>query len=303
MSVLSRRDHIGSKHQEAQRLTCAALLIPLGEHRAGCGLARGGALQAASGLVVDAIPLGPMFWRWVAVVDRRSHVEHEAGAGRRDSPQLPRSSRRQTEAPARYPARLAWSTLRGRMEPLGAQRRPPNVAQKRPQPPGGSVHAGREKTCEAISLRRHCPDQVDGGRRLIPRLAGLSAFRLRRPSRRLLPIVHPLGRCRQGPRSLLHLDPWQRASVVVASSSGRSGYSSSSIRLAMGRSTFPSCAWDTRARRPCEGPGGRSSVGGAIAAQGQLVTRPKPRAVPRLAPRPAGSSQGDFEEHRRNSGL
>jgi hypothetical protein len=66
---------------------------------------------------------------------------------------------------------------------------------------------GRERTCEAISLRRHCPDQVDGGRRLVFQLAGLSAFRLPRPSRRPPSIVHPLGRGHQGPRSHFFYDP------------------------------------------------------------------------------------------------
>jgi len=69
------------------------------------------------------------------------------------------------------------------------------------------VARGRERTCEAISLRRHCPDQVDGGRRLVFQLAGLSAFRLPRPSRRPPSIMHPLGRGHQGPRSHFFYDP------------------------------------------------------------------------------------------------
>ncbi len=69
---------------------------------------------------------------------------------------------------------------------------------------------GCERTCEAISLRRHCPDQVDGGRRLAFQLAGLSAFRLPRPSRRPTSMVHPLGRGHQGPRSHSFMNPWHR---------------------------------------------------------------------------------------------
>ena len=72
-------------------------------------------------------------------------------------------------------------------------------------------HAGCERTCEANSLRRHCPDQVDGGRRLVFQLAGLSAFRLPRPSRRPPSILHPLGRDHQGPRSHSSMNPWQWA--------------------------------------------------------------------------------------------
>jgi hypothetical protein len=83
------------------------------------------------------------------------------------------------------------------------------------QPTTGAAR-GRERTCEAISLRRHCPDQVDGGRRLIFQLAGLSAFRLPRPSRRPPSIVHPLGRGHQGLRSHRSTNPGQRAARAAA---------------------------------------------------------------------------------------